>query len=83
MVKVNIIIDQLTLGKAGISRDDLVLNEEITLRNDDNSNITSWQWEFISKPSDSNTILNNKNSTEATFMPDVVGSYLIKLMVNS
>ena len=39
MVTVNIITDQLTLGKAGISRDDLVLNEKITLRNNDNTNI--------------------------------------------
>lgn len=79
----SIIIDQATLtpGVAGISRDDGVIGELVTLRNLDNSNITSRQW-ILQKPRASSAVLSSPKSASCSFTPDVDGTYVVLLLVN-
>ena len=69
-------------GSPSTSREDLDLNTLVTLTNDDNSGITSWLWEFVYKPPTSSAVISGAGTSTATFTPDVVGSYLIKLTVS-
>jgi len=82
-----IVIDQATLGPgtAGVSRDDGVLAQVVTLRNSDNTNVTAaaggWRWS-MEVPRTSAATLSTPNSATCTFTPDVEGTYKIKLLVN-
>ncbi len=69
-------------GIPGVSRDDLSVGYVVTLTNNNNTDVTTWLWEFISKPSTSSATINNSTTSASTFTPDVVGSYLIQLTVN-
>lgn len=64
------------------SRDDLVLSTLVTLTNNDDTGVISWVWSFISKPPGSTATIASASSPTATFIPDVVGSYLIRLIVS-
>jgi hypothetical protein len=80
----NIIIDQATLvvpGVAGKSRNDGVLNELVTLRNADGTNITQYAW-YLKRPRGSTAVLSAPKSATCQFTPDVEGSYGILLLVN-
>lgn len=63
------------------SRDDLSLGI-ITLTNNNNTDVTSWLWEFISVPPGSASIIVGPATATATFIADSYGSYLIKLTVS-
>lgn len=82
-----IVIDQATLGpgQPGVSRDDGVLAQVVTLRNYDNTNISSiaggWNWE-MEVPRGSAATLSTPGSAVTTFTPDVDGTYIITLRVN-
>ena len=69
-------------GGPGESREDLSLGYEVSLSNNDNAGVTSWNWELVSKPYTSSAVLNNTSLSTASFTPDVAGSYLIQLMLN-
>jgi len=68
-------------GQIG-SRSDLTLSTLVSLSNSDNTGVTSWFWEFVSKPPGSTATLSTPTASVSTFTPDKVGSYLIKLTVN-
>lgn len=42
----------------------------------------TYSWDFLAKPSDSKAILNNPDSVRPSFIPDVGGEYVIRLVVN-
>lgn len=75
------------------SRDDLLIydgtnNTKITVQNVSNTGATSWQWTIIDKPSNSAAVFASSGTLVSTastdtFNPDIVGTYLIKLVINS
>lgn len=75
-------IDQTTPGPgiAGVSRDDLVLGELVTLTDPANSFDVVYEWRLLDTPQGS-AIAPGVFSTSATasFTPDVSGTYLIKV----
>ena len=78
-----IIIQQNDTNTAPGSRDGLALNSPITLTNQDNTGVKSWLWTLTDKPANSSASITNHNGSVASFTPDVVGTYLISLSVNS
>jgi hypothetical protein len=87
MATATIRIDQAThatqpAGVAGRARDDLEIDEVVTLRSTTNSGVTSWRWQLRSKPTGSTAALSNPIASLCTFTPDMEGSYLVWLSVN-
>lgn len=78
-----IIIKQSDSNMIPGSREDLVLGSSITLSNQDNSGIVSWLWQIVDKPTGSNVSLSTSTSSTSTFIPDIEGTYLVKLTLNS
>jgi hypothetical protein len=78
-----IVIDQATLGPGapGRARKDGVLGQIVTLRNDDNTNVTKHRW-VLEKPRGSAATLNSSSSPSCQFTPDVIGTYKITLYLN-
>ena len=78
-----IIIDQVTLGPgvANVSRDDGVVGQVVTCRNESNSNIGKYQW-ILLKPRASMATLSSTNTASTQFTPDVDGTYTVLLLVN-
>jgi len=68
-------------GSPSSSRDDLDLGALVTLSNNDDTGVTSWLWEFISKPPSSSAVLGTPTSSTSSFTPDIRGSYFIRLTV--
>ena len=64
------------------SRDDLVLGLPVTVLNQDNTGVTSWQWIMVDRPNGSAASFVSPTASTTTFTPDVVGTYLVKLVVN-
>ncbi len=64
------------------SRDDLVLSLPVTVLNQDDTGAASWLWAIIDKPSNSTASLVSPTSSTTTFIPDIEGTYLIKVIVN-
>lgn len=79
----SIVIDQVTLtpGVAGISRDDGVTGQIVTLRNADNTNVTKHQWVLL-RPRASAAVLSSTTSASCQFTPDVDGTFVVLLLVN-
>ena len=69
-------------GVAGESREDLVTSSLVTLSNGDNTGITTFKWELVSKPTGSTAQLSDINAASPTFTPDVEGSYLVRLTIS-
>jgi hypothetical protein len=67
-----------SFGAPGVARDDLRQDVEVRLNSVTASN-TTWQWELLDKPPGSTATLNDANQEQATFTPDVPGSYRIRL----
>jgi len=63
------------------SNDSLNTGVSVALSNSNNTGVTSWSWQFISKPPVSTATILTPSSSTASFVPDVVGSYLIRLTV--
>lgn len=70
------------LGAPGLSRKDLVLAQPVTLSNASNAGVRAWRWTMVDRPTGSTAVLSNPLAAQATFTPDVAGSYLIQLTVN-
>lgn len=68
-------------GSAG-SRSDLILSSSVTLTNNDDTGVISWSWTLLSKPPGSIASLSTPGSASSSFIPDIVGSYLIRLVVS-
>lgn len=84
MVTASIIINQTgkPAGNPGVSREDLSLGLTVTLSNEDDFGVTSWNWEIISRPPGSSATLLTPTGSTSSFSPDVIGSYLISLVVS-
>lgn len=85
MVLAAIVINQTgkTPGLPSQSRDDLNLGVLVYLTNNDNTGVISWFWEFVSKPVGSSATISGAALPSASFVPDVRGSYLVKLTVDT
>lgn len=46
-----------------------------------NGNLIQYQWSFVSKPNNSTAILANDKTVNPSFVPDLVGDYILKLVV--
>jgi hypothetical protein len=69
-------------GASGVSRDDLVLNEVVSLTLGSSAGVQRVRWRMVSRPAGSDAVLQNSTSFLCTFTPDVPGSYLIELATN-
>lgn len=47
-----------------------------------NGDITTWQWRFLSRPDGSEATLDGADTAQASFTPDLPGTYVIQLVVN-
>ena len=65
------------------SRDTLILNSPITVLNQNDGGVSQWQWTIVDKPTNSAAFLVSPTSSTTTFTPDIAGTYLVKLVVNS
>jgi hypothetical protein len=84
MVTASIIINQTGKppGLPGESRDDLSTGATVTLSNEENSGVVSWNWRLLAKPPGSVAGLTTPTASICTFTPDVPGSYRIQLLLN-
>jgi hypothetical protein len=48
-----------------------------------NSGVTTWQWSLTSKPTGSIAALDSTNKQQTTFKPDVVGKFIVQLVVTT
>ncbi len=69
-------------GAPGVSRDDLVLGEVVSLTLGNSGGVQRVRWQLVSRPAASAAVLQNSASFLCTFTPDVPGSYLIELATN-
>lgn len=69
------------VGQPGRARDDLQLALPVVMRNADDTDVTRWVWAIVDRPLGSTSTLSSTTSAQATFTPDVAGSYLIRLSV--
>jgi hypothetical protein len=51
-----------------------------TFSNDDNTAIAGWLWEIVDKPRFSNAVLATPNAATTTLVPDLPGTYLVRLI---
>jgi len=80
----SIIINQAgkPAGLPSVSRDDLAIGVTVVLTNYDNTGVTTWTWEMLSRPVGSSATISGSALPTASFVPDVTGSYLIKLTLD-
>ncbi len=82
MSNAKIVIQQGTSkGPAGISRDDIVTGEPVLLTNNNNDGVRSWRWS-IRLPKGSTSVLTNSVGAQPQFVPDVEGTYVVRLTVD-
>ena len=85
---------QITINQAGspagvpsVSREDIVIGVPVILTNNNNTGAIKHKWEFLSVPIDEfgNMSIANiltPNSPTASFVPDIIGTYIIQLTIN-
>jgi len=67
----------------GAGRNNLVISETVTLTDAEPANSgASYQWVFVTKPIGSSAVIITPAAPTATFVPDVTGSYRVKVTVN-
>lgn len=64
------------------SNDEVVLGSVVELSNADNSGVLTWEWSLESWPPDSEADIDDPTLSEASFVADKIGSYLVQLNVN-
>lgn len=82
MATARIMID----GAAG-SRADLAVGAAVALHNDNDAGVIKWAWAIVSRPSGSAAVFANTGTVlseipNPSFTPDVIGTYLIRLVLN-
>lgn len=65
------------------SRDNLVLSLPVTMLNQNDTGVVSWSWLMIDRPTGSAASIVSPSASTTTFTPDIVGTYLIHLSINS
>lgn len=79
-----IVIDQLSgagAGTPGVPRDDLWEMQEVTLHVGTTGN-TAYEWELLAVPPGSASSIDSPSLETCHFIPDMVGSYRIRLITN-
>lgn len=88
--KVDIVAFQLAtnvapVADAGVPQNVLV-GSTVTMNasnsRDSNGDVLSYSWSFTSRPNGSITSLTNPTAVNTTFVPDIVGTYTLSLVVN-
>jgi len=70
-------------GVAGRGRNNLVLSETVTCSDTEAANSgASYVWTLVEKPQGSSTVMNSPTTATPDFVPDVVGSYKVKALVD-
>lgn len=86
MAEAKIRIDQaansIPVGVPSVSRDDILLGQVVSVRNGSTNGVRTRRW-VLSPPADSAAVLSSTDGEAPTFTPDVFGTYLIKLSVNT
>lgn len=82
LIKIDQPANPSPFGTAGKARDDIILNAPVTLRNADNTGVQRHFWRILDMPPESSVALSNPTSPNATFVPDVYGTYRVYLRVN-
>lgn len=82
-IRINQAANASPTGVAGRSRDDLLEDQVVQLRNADDTGVRAWRWTIVDRPYGSTAALSSPVAAAPTFTPDVVGSYLISLVVNT
>ena len=59
------------------------VGDTVTLSNNDNTGVSSWGWTLLAKPTGSAASLASLTTATTTFIVDVEGSYLARLVVNA
>ena len=75
----------IPVANAGSSQNALVntlVRLDGTLSNDNNFDLLIYRWSFLGTPTGSKSTLSNSASPVPTFTPDLVGSYVLQLIVN-
>ena len=73
------------VANAGTSQNAIVntlVRLDGTASSDANSDILTYRWAFIGTPTGSKAALSNASSPVPTFTPDLIGSYVLSLIVN-
>lgn len=76
-------IDQVTQapGTPGVSRDDLVLGQVVTLTAPSHPG-SGFAWTLVARPTGSAAVLAGSGSDAPTFTPDLAGSYLVRCVAD-
>lgn len=85
MASANMIISQAgSATPAGKSNDTLAVATAVDLRNQDDNGVKFWKWTLVERPPDSTTaVMTTPNGAQTSFTPDVDGTYVVSLQVNS
>lgn len=86
MAAASIVITQpgnsIPVGVPGRARDDLLLGQPVVLRNANDEGVTTWRWRLLDVPLTSTAALSSSTGPQTQFVPDVAGTYLVRLEVN-
>lgn len=82
LIRIDQAANDIPVGVAGRSRDDILSGQVVQLRNADDTGVRSWQWSIVDRPGGSAASLSSPVDAAPTFTPDTFGSYLIQLIVN-
>lgn len=82
LIRIDQAANSSPIGMAGKARDDILVGAAVTLRNADDAGVKQRLWTLVSRPYGSSASITNPKSAVATLVPDVYGSYLVKLEVN-
>lgn len=82
LIRIDQINNPIPVGVAGVSRDDILVGELVTVRNGNTNGVRTRRW-VLKPPLESAVALSSTDSEAPTFTPDVAGTYLIKLSVNA
>lgn len=84
-VNSNTVTNQPPIANAGVAQK-VTLGTSVMLNgsnsSDPDGDVLTFAWQFMSKPAGSQAVLSGANTTTPSFVPDLAGSYLVKLTVS-
>lgn len=81
-IRIDQAANSIPVGVPSVSRDDILLGQVVSVRNGSTNGVRTRRW-VLSPPADSAAVLSSTDGEAPTFTPDVFGTYLIKLSVNT
>jgi hypothetical protein len=83
-VTVTAVVNSAPIANAGLNQK-VNLNAIVTLSGDQSTDADSdpltYAWQFVSKPAASSAVLSNPNTISPTFVPNIDGTYVVRLTV--